>query len=93
MRSVNRTEVWVSGRRQADGFSVDAFEVRRANGVAVDDGVIAIEGGKAFLQLRSGTRREIPDAPPALLAMNGARVWITRPVSGQAPSYGVISPP
>jgi hypothetical protein len=93
MRSVNGTEVWVSGRRQVDAFSVDAFEVRRANGVAVDDGIVVVDAGKAYLRASSGSRREITDAPRELLGMNGARVWITKPVPGQTPSYGVIARP
>lgn len=93
MRSVNGTEVWVSGRRQVDGFSVDAFEVRRANGVAVDDGIVVIDAGKAYLRASSGSRREITDAPREMLGMNGARVWVTKPVAGQTPTYGVIARP
>jgi hypothetical protein len=93
MRSVSGTEVWVSGRRQVDGFSVDAFEVRRANGVAVDDGMVVVDGGKAYLRASSGSRREITDPPRELLGMNGARVWITRAVPGQTPTYGVIARP
>ena len=93
MRNTNGTEVWVSGTRRVDEFSVDVFEVRKANGVPVDDGTVVVEGGRAFLRYRLGSRREIPDAPPQLLTMNGARVWITRPVTNQTPTYGVIQRP
>lgn len=93
IRAVNGTEVWVSGARQADGFRVDRFEVRKANGAPVDDGIVVVEQGKAHLRTRNGLRREIPDAPAQLLTMNGARIWITRPVANQAPSYGVIQRP
>ena len=93
LRSVGGTEVWISGKRQVDEFRVDAFEVRKANGVAVDDGTVSVEQGKAFLTTRAGVRREIPHAPPQLMSSNGARIWVTRPATNQEPTYGVIRRP
>ena len=93
LRAVGRTEVWVSGARQLEEFRVDAFEVRKANDVAVDDGTVSVEQGKVWLTTRAGTRREISYAPPELRSMSGARIWITRPVENQAPTYGVIRRP
>ena len=90
LRSVSRTEVWVSGARQLEEFRVDAFEVRKANDVMVDDGIISVEGGKAYLTTRSGSKREIPYAPPQLVSMPGARIWVTRPNGNQSPTWGVI---
>lgn len=90
LRAVSRTEVWVSGARQLDEFRVDAFEVRKANDVAVDDGIVSVEGGKVYLTTRSGSKREIPYAPPQLASMSGARIWVTRPNGNQGPTWGVI---
>ena len=90
LRAVSRTEIWVSGARQLDEFRVDAFEVRKANDVAVDDGRVSVEQGKVYLTTRSGAKREVPNAPPQLLSMAGARIWVTRPVANQTPTVGVI---
>lgn len=90
LRSVSRTEVWVSGARQLDEFRVDMFEVRKANDVAVDDGIVSVEGGKVYLTTRAGTKREIPYAPSQLAAMAGSRIWVTRPSGNQSPTWGVI---
>jgi hypothetical protein len=40
----------------------------------------------------AGREREIPSAPPALRSLAGARIWVSRPDGGVAPSYGVINP-
>lgn len=93
LRAISNAEVWLSGARASDGFRVDAFEVRRANNQTVDDGIVSVSAAKVFLRTRSGAQREIPDAPPALMALSGARIWVTRPVANQAPSYGVIQKP
>jgi hypothetical protein len=90
LRVVAGAEVWVSGARQTDDFRVDVFEVRKVNGIAVDDGTVAVDQGKAFVVNRSGSRREIPNAPPQLVASAGSRIWVSRPVVGQAPSWGLI---
>jgi hypothetical protein len=92
LRAVGNTEIWVSGARQVDGFRVDAFEVRKANGVAVDDGTVSLDGGKVRLTTRGGTR-EVPNAPAELTRMAGTRVWITRPIANETPTYGVIKRP
>jgi len=90
LRSVSGAEVWLSGTQEGSTFRVDAFEVRRTNGQPVDDGVVRVAGAGVFIRLRSGVERDVPDAPPALRALDGARIWITRPVANQAPSFGVI---
>ena len=90
LRAVGRTEVWVSGVRQMDEFRVDAFEVRRANDVPVDDGTVSVDQGKVWLTNRAGVRREIPNAPQELRSMGGARIWVTRPVANETPTYGLI---
>lgn len=92
-RAVAGADVWVMGERTSDGFRVDAFEVRRVNDAPVDDGVIVVASGRVAVRLPSGTERDVPNAPPAMRDLAGARVWVTRPVSGVAPSYGVIERP
>ena len=93
LRQVPGTEVWLAGARLADGFRADVFEVRKANGVAVDDGIVTASQGTVTLRTRSGAQRVIPDAPDALKSLSGARIWITRPEANRAPTYGVISRP
>jgi hypothetical protein len=93
LRGVTGAEVWLSGATVSDGFRVDAFEIRKANGQVVDDGVVSVEQDKVSIRMRSGTQREVPYAPPALKALVGARIWVTRPVTNQAPTYGLIRRP
>jgi hypothetical protein len=91
LRAVKGAEVWASGRKDASGFRVDTFVVRRANNQDVADGIVSVSGTTVIVRTASGTVR-YPDAPTALRAAAGARVWITPPVAGQAPSFGVIRP-
>jgi hypothetical protein len=93
LRRITGAEVWVSGSQERDGFQVARFEVRKVNGRAVDDGIVIAQPDRVAVQLRSGALRSVPDAPPALRGLAGARIWITRPVANQAPSYGVIDGP
>jgi hypothetical protein len=93
LRSVSGAEIWLSGAREGNSFRVDAFEVRRVNGQPVDDGVVRVAGSTVVVRLRSGVEREVPNAPQALREHAGARIWVTRPVAGQAPSFGVIRRP
>jgi hypothetical protein len=93
LRGVTGAQVWLSGARQSDGFRVDAFEVRMANGKPVDDGVVSVDGSRVSLRMRSGQQREIPDAPAEMRNLAGARIWVSRPVTNQVPSYGVIQRP
>jgi hypothetical protein len=93
LRAVTGAQVWLSGARQTDGFRVDTFEVRMANGKPVDDGVVGVDGNRISLRMRSGAQRDIPDAPAELRNLAGARIWVSRPVSNQVPSYGLIQRP
>jgi hypothetical protein len=93
LRQVPGTEVWIAGARTAEGFRADSFEVRQANGVPVDDGIVSLSAGTLTLRTRSGAQRAIPDASDALRALAGARIWVTRPEPNRAPTYGVISRP
>ncbi|MGH8638238.1 MAG: hypothetical protein ACREUZ_13980 [Burkholderiales bacterium] len=94
LRSLTGAEIWVSGGGEHDGFQVTRFEVRKVNGRDVDDGIVMlVQPDRLALRMRSGATRSIPNAPPALRALADARIWITRPVANQAPSYGVIEEP
>jgi len=92
LRALTGAIVWVSGRRSANAMRVDVYEVRRVGDQDVDDGVIVEMANGLGLRMRTGTVRAVPDATPALRAIVGARVWISRPVAGVTPSYGVIAP-
>lgn len=94
LRNVTGAEVWVSGRheRGENVFRVDVFEVRRVNGRQVDDGVVMVQGDDVRIRTRSGTTRTVPNAPPTMRGMPGARVWVTHPEPGRAPSFGVVAP-
>ena len=90
MRSVSGADVWVGGAQVAGGFRADAFEVRAVNDQPVDDGIVVVTPSGVAIRMRSGAQRDVPYAPPALRDMAGARIWVSRPVAGVAPSYGVI---
>lgn len=92
LRAVNGAVVWVSGPRMANELRVDVFEVRRIGDQDVDDGMIVATPSGVELRMRSGATRAVPNATPALRDIAGARVWISRPVPGVTPSYGVIAP-
>lgn len=93
MRAVTGAMVWVRGTRDAAGFRVDAFEVRQVNDQPVDDGVIVVTAGGVAVRMQSGVQREVPNAPRSMREMPGTRIWVSRPVSGVAPSFGVIRRP
>ena len=92
MRGAAGTHVWAEGKRSATGFVPRAFEVRRADEQIVDDGIVVVSGGAVRIRMRSGAIREVPNPPTAMREMAGARIWVTKPVAGQAPTYGVIVP-
>lgn len=93
LRAVSGAHVWVSGAREANGFRVDAFEVRRVNDQPVDDGIVVVTPAGVAIRMRSGARRDVPNAPPSMREMPGVRIWVSRPVAGVAPSFGVIQRP
>ena len=90
LRTVGGAVVWLSGEQDADEFRVDRFAVRMVNDQPVDDGIVVVSGENVSLRLATGESRIVPNAPSAMRAMPGARVWLTRPVPGTAPSFGVI---
>ncbi len=89
LRAAKGAEVWARGEMVRSEFRVDTFEVRRANDQAVADGVVSVSGSTVTVRTSAGTLT-YPDAPTALRAAAGSRVWITPPIKGQAPSFGVI---
>lgn len=90
--SVQGADVWARGRRDGDSFIVDTFEVRRANDQPVEDGIVSVAGTTVTVRTARATLT-YPDAPTDLRNAAGARVWITPPVAGQAPSFGIIRAP
>jgi hypothetical protein len=90
MRGSAGTYIWAEGKRSATGFVPRVFEVRRAAEQVVDDGIVVVSGGAVSIRMRSGAIREVPNPPTAMREMAGARIWVTKPVAGQAPTYGVI---
>src|SRR5687768_3175041 len=89
LRAARGAEVWARGEMVRSEFRVDTFEVRRANNQAVADGIVSVSGSTVTVRTSAGTLT-YPDAPTALRAVAGSRVWITPPIKGQAPSFGVI---
>jgi hypothetical protein len=92
LAAVKGAEVWAQGRRDGNAFIVDTFEVRRANDRAVEDGIVSVSGTTVTVRTARGAAITYPGAPTALRNAAGARVWITPPVAGQAPSFGIIRP-
>lgn len=90
--SVQGADVWARGRRDGDSFIVDTFEVRRANDRPVEDGIVSVAGTTVTVRTARATLT-YADAPTDLRNAAGARVWITPPVAGQAPSFGIIRTP
>ena len=87
--NVKGADVWARGRQDADGFVVDTFEVRQVNDRPAEDGIVSVAGTTVTVRTARATLT-YPDAPTALRDAAGARVWITPPVAGQAPSFGII---
>lgn len=87
--AVKGAEVWARGKKEGNAFRVDTFEVRRANDQEVVDGIVSVSGTTVTVRTARGALT-YPEAPSILRNAAGARVWITPPVKGQAPSFGVI---
>lgn len=92
LRSVDGADVRVAGSAAPDGFVVQRFIVRRVNGEDVHDGVVVTAGGGLAVRTETGLI-DVPDAGPGLRRLLGARIWITSPLPGRAPSYGEIRSP
>lgn len=86
-------DVWIAGNRAAmRGFTVSRFLVRSVDGAAAIDGRLTQRNGRTVL-VATGTGAEHPiaNAPAALLAHVGARVWVIGALDGGAVTFGVIS--
>lgn len=90
LASMTGAEVMVEGTRSASGFEVQRFIVRRIDSKPVDDGIVARQNGEWGIQLTGGGWRAVPSPTPQLTALEGRRVWISRPPPNTAPSFGVI---
>jgi hypothetical protein len=88
--SVLGATVTVDGVHEAGGIRLESFRVVEVDRQPVDDGTIVATTGGAALRLPSGATRDIPNAPDNLRAAAGARAWVSHPVAGVAPSFGVI---
>jgi hypothetical protein len=89
--SVLGATVSVQGTQETDGLRVASFRVVEVNRQLVDDGTIVVTTAGAALRLPNGATRDIPNAPGNLAAAAGSRAWVSHPISGVAPSFGVIA--
>lgn len=83
-------QVSVRGIRTTDGIAVESFLVLAVKGREVLDGYVEVTDAAVRLRLLDGTIYALDDAPPALTARNGARVWVTRN-DGAAFEFGIIA--
>ena len=89
--SVLGARVSIEGVQEAGGLRVLSFRVVEVDRQRVDDGTIVTSSAGVALRLPNGATRDIPNAPGNLLAAVGSRAWVSHPISGVAPSFGVIS--
>jgi hypothetical protein len=92
MRGTVGSYIWAEGNHTQTGFVPTAYEVRRVNDKVVDDGIVLVSGTTVSIRKRDGTTREVPNAPSSLRESAGARIWVSKPEQGVAPSWGVIKP-
>lgn len=85
-------EVWVAGTRDARVLEAAAYAVRRVDGEAAVDGVLARDGDRLVLVTPAG-RHPIARPLQAFRGMIGARVWLVGPLDGTITSYGVLREP
>lgn len=93
LHRVDGTEAWIAGRWLDERrFEVRAFEVRAVDGIAAEDGILMNDVDGLLLLTADGRRLAVRDAPPALRALVGARVWISGPLDRAPEAWGVIEP-
>jgi hypothetical protein len=85
-------EVWVSGRRGADGsLSVEAFAVRSVDGIPAHDGTLVQGDGDQLVLVTADGARHVLVRPPAGLRQHvGGRVWVSGALDKEPLSFGVI---
>ncbi|PHX66228.1 MAG: hypothetical protein CK550_00815 [Gemmatimonadetes bacterium] len=72
-------------------FAVVRFVVRRADGVAAQDGVIEPDGTGFALRMADDRRASLIDAPLALRERIGARIWWAGPLDRAPIAYGILT--
>jgi hypothetical protein len=84
-------DVWVQGRRDGSSIVAARYAVRSVDGVPAVDGVLSLEGDLLVLTTAGGRRVELREAPAALRAHSGGRVWISGPPPSRIVAFGVLS--
>jgi hypothetical protein len=84
-------EVWVQGRRDGSSIVASRYAVRAVDGIPAVDGVLSQEGDLLLLTTADGRRIELRDAPAALRAHSGGRVWVSGPPPSRIVAFGVLS--
>jgi len=72
-------------------FAVGRFVVRRADGVAAQDGVLEREGTGFVLRMADDRRAPLTDVPSALRERIGARIWWAGPLDRAPIAYGILT--
>ncbi|HEY4304731.1 MAG TPA: hypothetical protein VGM82_09700 [Gemmatimonadaceae bacterium] len=89
LRRLSAVDIVARGRSDGDRFVVSAFVVRRVDGQPVVDGVLRLANGRLFVD-NVEESREVGHPSPALLALVGARVWLSGSLETGPSSFGVI---
>ena len=72
-------------------FAVVRFVVRRADGVAAQDGVLERDGTGYALRMADDRRASLTDVPLALRERIGARIWWAGPLDRAPIAYGILT--
>jgi hypothetical protein len=86
-------DVWVRGRRAADGsIEATSYSVRSVDGARAITGTLTADGDRLVLVGDDGRRHPLARPPAALRQQVGARVWITGDPAGAIASFGILRP-
>jgi hypothetical protein len=77
--------------RPSARFDVVRFAVRRADGVAAQDGVLERDGTGFALRLTDDRRAPLVDVPLSLRERIGARIWWAGPLDRAPIAYGILT--
>lgn len=99
LRAASGLEIMVRGivlapereSRPSARFHAVRFLVRRADGVAAQDGVLEREGSGFVLRLDDGRRAPLVVVPTTLRERIGARIWWAGPLDRAPIAYGVLT--
>ena len=89
LSTLSGLELWVAGRQRDGVYEVKEFAVRAADGVPAIDGVLTERAGRLSLVLANGQTSALANAPAAIRAFIGKRVWVTL-ANGEVQTFGVI---